>query len=151
MRLNVRRSPIVILILFFLALATSSSLGQQGRMDLATLFEGIELRPAESAFIAPPREILRPLLRCKKLIAQGKTADAVEILGEVLADESIEDFLIPRGTSSFGSLRSRTESILGFIDAKFLEPYEIRYGIRSVVFIQFQNDISLSRLQTNSR
>ena len=115
-------------------------------LDLARLFEGIEMRLADSAFIAPPREIVRPLLRCKKLMAAGKFEEAVEILGEILADDSIEDFLIPRGTRSFTSLRSRTESILGSIDERLLEPYKIRYAIQARKMMEkglAENDLSL--------
>jgi outer membrane protein assembly factor BamB/tetratricopeptide (TPR) repeat protein len=119
---------------------------QQQPRDLAALFDGIDLRLPESAFMVPPREIVRPLMRSKKLMAAGKFSDAVEILGELLADDSMEDFLIPRGTRSFTSLRSRTESILGAIDTRLLERYQIRYGIRARKLMEkgvAENDLSL--------
>ena len=119
---------------------------QQQPRDLAALFDGIDLKLTDSTFISPPREIVRPLMRSKKLMAAGEFGDAVEILGELLADDSNEDFLIPRGTRSFTSLRSRTESILGAIDTRLLEPYQIRYGIRARKLMEkgvAENDLSL--------
>ncbi|QEG21916.1 outer membrane protein assembly factor BamB family protein [Mariniblastus fucicola] len=145
--------PLLITILFLHCALTSSHLvAQQQAVNFTQLFDGIELRPPESAFIAPPREVIRPLLRCKKLMAAGKVDEAVEILGEVLADESVEDFLIPRGSQSFSSLRSRTEQILGSIDARFLEPYQIRYGIRARKLLErgvAENDLSLLKKASN--
>ena len=99
--------------------------------DISNLFEGIDLRPNDTAFIAPPREVIRPLIRSKKLIVANEISDAVEILGEVLADDSAEDFLISRGSRYFESLRSRTEMILGSVEESYLEDYRIRYGIRA--------------------
>ena len=118
-------------ILLFALFPPTPGYSQQQPRDLAKLFYGIDLRVKDSAFISPPREIVRPMLRCKKLMLNGEYAEAVEILGEILADDTIEDFLVPRGTRSFTSLRARTESILGAIDEKLLEPYRIRYNIRA--------------------
>ncbi len=70
-------------------------------------------------------------MRCEKRIAKGEWNDAVAILGELLADESFQDYLIPYNSRRFGSLRSRTESILGAIDSKHLESYRLKYGIRA--------------------
>ena len=117
--------------IFVIAADPTPAAAQDPKVDLSTLFEGIDLRPSESAFIAPPREVIRPLVRCKKLLAKNEIADAVEILGELMADDTSEDFLIPRGSSSFESLRRRTEEILGAIDEKYLEPYRVRYDIRA--------------------
>jgi len=139
-------------IFFCVALPCKTSTGQQLETDPAKLFAGIERRPTESAFIAAPREVIRPLLRCKKLMAAGKVGDAVEILGEVLADDTVEDYLISRGSRSFGSLRSRTESILGSIDSRFLEPYQVRYGIRARKLLErgiAENDLGLLEKVSN--
>ena len=122
---------LLFVVLFFASAFLNSAAAQNAEVDLSDLFEGIDLRPSESAFIAPPREVVRPLIRCKKLMAKNEIGEAVEILGELLADDSAEDFLISRGSSSFESLRRRTESILGAIDDKYLEPYRVRYDIRA--------------------
>jgi len=120
-----------LLLLFCGMVWHSPASARQQTPDMSSLFEGIDLRPADSAFIAPPREVIRPLVRCKKLIIAGDVSDAVEILGEVLADDTVEDFLISRGSRYFESLRSRTELILGSIDESYLEAYRIRYRIRA--------------------
>ena len=139
-------------ILFCVALPCKTTTAQQPEMDFAKLFNGIELRPTDSAFIAPPREVIRPLLRCKKLMAEGQIGEAVEILGEVLSDDTVEDYLISRGSRSFSSLRMRTESILGSIDRKYLEPYQIRYDIRARKLLQrgvAENDLDLLKKVSN--
>ena len=133
-------------ILLFALFPPTPGYSQQQPRDLAKLFYGIDLRVKDSAFISPPREIVRPMLRCKKLMLNGEYAEAVEILGEILADDTIEDFLVPRGTRSFTSLRARTESILGAIDEKLLEPYRIRYNIRARKMMEkgvAENDLSI--------
>lgn len=138
--------------LFHVALPCKTITAQQQEIDPAKLFEGIELRNPNSAFIAPPREVIRPLLRCKKLMASGEVSEAVEILGEVLADDSVEDYLISRGSRSFSSLRLRTESILGSIDARFLEPYQVRYDIRARKLLErgvAENDLDLLKKVSN--
>ena len=134
------------------AMPCDPATAQQPALNLTKLFDGIDLRRSDSTFIAPPREIIRPLLRCKKLMASGEVTEAVEILGELLADDSSEDFLISRGSRFFSSLRTRTESILGSIDSRYLEPYQVRYGIRARKLLERgleENDLSLLQKASN--
>ncbi len=117
--------------------------------ELEQLYDGIEFNFSESPFLSPPRESLRPIVKTKTLIKRGEIKQAVEILGELLAQDRQDDFLIPETTQSYGSLRMRTERILGWLGKENRKDYEFRYGIRAKKWLDeglADNDINKLKL-----
>ncbi len=127
------KSPFVAALLILATIATfsSDSHAQDANAQLSKLYEGINLKVADSAFLSAPREVVRPLLRTRKMILAGDVKQAVDILGEILADEKQVDYLIPESIRSYSSLRRRTERILGWLGQENRQAYELRYGIRA--------------------
>jgi len=99
--------------------------------ELDRLYDGIEINFSESPFLSPPRDALRPILKTKKLIERGEIKRAVAILGELLATDRKDDYLIPESARSYSSLRLRTEKILGWLGRENRKDYEFQYRIRA--------------------
>jgi len=119
------------LALAIFATFSADSNAQDVNAQLNKLYEGINLKVTDSAFLSAPREVVRPLLRTKKMILEGDVKQAVDILGEILADDKQVDYLIPESVRSYSSMRRRTEKILGWLGKANRQSYELKYGIRA--------------------
>lgn len=84
-----------------------------------------------SVFLPAPREMLRPLIRARKALEKGETAQAVEFLGGILSDANPEDYLIktPGRHGSVTSLRGQALDLLGSVPRSDLQTYRLRYSI----------------------
>ena len=66
----------------------------------------------DSVFVSPPRELIRPLIRANRALAENDIAQAVTLLGQVLTEKATEDYLVPvQGSEGLSiSLRQRVQS-----------------------------------------
>ncbi|MEC7447448.1 MAG: PQQ-binding-like beta-propeller repeat protein [Planctomycetota bacterium] len=87
----------------------------------------------DSIFVPAPREYVRPLQKAEEAIGEGEFAEAVDLLGQILADETIEDYFLPApgGKGSWMSLKSRALSILEQLPPRGRELFELKYGIEA--------------------
>ncbi len=86
---------------------------------------------ARNVFLPPDRRTLRKLSTAEKLIDEGRYAEAVRFLGEVLQEP--EDFFFrPDGSFLiYRSLKSEAERLIGRLPRKGRELYELQYGAQA--------------------
>jgi outer membrane protein assembly factor BamB len=87
----------------------------------------------DSIFVPAPREFVRPLQKAEEAIAEGELAEAVDLLGQILADETIEDYFLPApgGGGNWLSLKARGLAILNQLPPRGRELFELKFGIEA--------------------
>ncbi len=94
-----------------------------------------------TVFAIAPRESTRPLKIAEKAIEDGDFQQATALLGELLADSMLNEYLIPDGkqkgnTTHAISLRQKAEQLLGQIPLEKRTSYEEKYGVKAKVMLQ---------------
>ena len=86
-----------------------------------------------SVFVQASRETLRPLIRAEKAIGKQEYERAVELLGGLLTQPDLQDYLvkIPGEYGSVTSLRYRAQALLGQVPRDVRRLFEVRYGIEA--------------------
>ena len=87
----------------------------------------------DSIFVPAPREYVRPLQKAEEAIAEGELAEAVDLLGQILSDETIEDYFLPApgGGGNWLSLKARALTILNQLPPRGRELFELKFGIEA--------------------
>ncbi len=82
-------------------------------------------------FVPPPRELSRPLTRTREAIAAGEFRQAVDLLGQLLADTSFEDYLLVDDDEPAlaRSIQLTARELLGQVPESWLSDYELRYSV----------------------
>ena len=89
-----------------------------------------QTRRSRDVFSQAPRTALRPIETAKEALANESYAEAVTLLGELLIDESREDYFMPTNRRiSTKSIRRTAESLIGEMPQRGLDVYELKYGI----------------------
>lgn len=89
-----------------------------------------QTRRSRDVFSQAPRTALRPIETAKEALANESYAEAVTLLGELLVDESGEDYFMPTNRRiSTNSIRRTAESLIGEMPQRGLDVYELKYGI----------------------
>ena len=94
-------------------------------------------------FTLAPRDATRPLKIAERAIKDGDFDEAANLLGELLATEELNQYLIAapssRGSSKEMhrevSLRQKVENLLGEIPAENRTAYQEKYGVRAEVML----------------
>lgn len=120
--LYVRVTPLLIAVL----LATISKTG------FSQIRPGQPTEASDSIFVTAPRDTVRPLTKAEEAISKKEYAEAVELLGEVLFQNS-EDYLIPDPTKKgkWQSLRTRALQVVANMPSAGREMYELKYGVQA--------------------
>ena len=86
-----------------------------------------------TSFVPAPRDVIRPLIRAERALRENNTKDAVDLLGQLLAADTDEDYLVLRPGERHRaiSLRERAFEIMREIPEQQLESYQLRFGIRA--------------------
>lgn len=89
-----------------------------------------QTRRSRDVFSQAPRNVIRPIDAAKVALANESYAEAVTLLGEVLVDESREDYFMPTNRRiATKSVRRTAESLIGEMPQRGLDVYELKYGI----------------------
>ena len=91
----------------------------------------------QTVFAIAPREATRPLKIAEKAIEDRDYVQATRLLGDLLADPMLNEFLVP-DAKIWGravSLRNRAEQLMGQIPWKQRTAYEEKYGVRARVLL----------------
>ena len=93
---------------------------------------------ANTVFAIAPREATRPLKIAEKAIAEGEFQQAIALLGDLLADTALNEYLIPDQDRKRHviSLRRKAEQLLGQIPFERRESYQEKYGVKAKVMLQ---------------
>jgi outer membrane protein assembly factor BamB len=89
----------------------------------------------EIVFLPADRHTLQKLADSKKLLAEGRFAEAVRYLGDIL--EGKEDFFLPpeksreKNSAIHHSLKTEAERLIGKMPREAREMYELQYGARA--------------------
>lgn len=100
-----------------------------------------------TVFAIAPREATRPVKIAAASIENGDFAQATDLLGDLLADPILNQYMVPDPTQ-WGraiSLRQKTEQMLGQIPIDQRQSYEEKYGVRASVLLKqavADNDIA---------
>ncbi len=94
-----------------------------------------------TVFAIAPREATRPLKIAEKAIEAGDFQQATALLGDLLADSMLNEYLIPdqdrKGHPTHAiSLRQKAEQLLGQIPLQQRESYEDKYGVKAKVMLK---------------
>lgn len=107
--------------------------GDELDLDVEAIINDTLLQKEQSVFIPAPREVLRPLIRARRAIEEREMGRAVSLLGEVLADATLEDYLVPlpdiEGVSV--SLHFRAQQMLSALSPEDRQLYRLRYGVQA--------------------
>lgn len=91
------------------------------------------VRADNVTFISPPRELIRPLMRARRAIAENEPNRAAELIGQFLIESPSVDYLIAsdstRKSMSSVSLRQTAEAMLAKLPESAIESYRLRYGV----------------------
>ncbi|MEZ6095064.1 MAG: PQQ-binding-like beta-propeller repeat protein [Pirellulaceae bacterium] len=102
-----------------------NALGPDRMLELLT---SPQLPPDESSFLPPSREALRPYTAAAKDYRAGNLQDAAVLLGEILASENQQDYLIwTSNTEAPVSLSFIASRLLDEVPQDELEKYQIRF------------------------
>ena len=105
---------------------------------LAQLRIGNPKNDKQTVFAIPPREATRPLKIAEKSIKKGEFEQATQLLGDLLADSMLNEYLIA-GDDQWGravSLRQRAEQLLGEIPLDLRTSYQEKYGVKAKVMLR---------------
>lgn len=122
--------PVCVLILLVLFPACSSALAQLRLGNLKA--------DKPTVFAIAPREATRPLKLAEKAIQDGDFQQATRLLGDLLAETMLNEYLVP-DDNKWGraiSLRQRAEGLLGQIPYDQRRSYEEKYGLRARVILK---------------
>lgn len=90
-------------------------------------------RADDVTFISAPRELIRPLMRARRAIAENEPNRAAELIGQFLIESPSVDYLIAsdptRKSMSSVSLRQTAEAMLAKLPDSAIESYRLRYGV----------------------
>lgn len=89
--------------------------------------EGVE----DSVFRSPDRALQQRLTRSEELIAEGRYAEAVEMLGGILEQEEDYFFRPDRSTATSRSLKSEAQRRIGALPPSGRDAYELQYGAKA--------------------
>lgn len=91
-----------------------------------------------AVFAIAPREATRPLKIAEKAIKDRDFRQATELLGDLLSESMLNEYLIPdkarKGHAI--SLRKKAEQLLGQIPLAQRQSYQEKYGIKAKVMLQ---------------
>lgn len=87
----------------------------------------------DSIFVPAPRELTRPIELAYEALEEGRDAEVVDRLGEVLEAEGSETFFVPtEGTAGhWQNLRFHTQRLLDRLSPRARELFELKYGIEA--------------------
>ena len=128
---TMRAILLVIFVLAFVALSDLETVNAQLR--LGNLRNG-----ANTVFAIAPREATRPLKIAEKAIEDGDFKQATALLGDLLADTMLNQYLVPdpdRKRHAI-SLRRKAEQLLGQIPLQQRQSYQEKYGVKAKVMLQ---------------
>ena len=117
-----------------LAFATLSDFNPaRAQLALSKLRSG-----SNTVFAIAPREATRPLKIAEKSIKDGDFQQATALLGELLADPMLNEYLIPIPDSKGRaiSLRQKAEQLLSEIPLDQRGTYQEKYGVKAKVMLQ---------------
>lgn len=82
-------------------------------------------------FVPPPRSMSRALIRARAAIEAQDYRQAVELLGELLANTETEDFLIEDNPQAdhARSIQLTARDLLGQVPPRWLDDYQLRYSV----------------------
>ena len=95
----------------------------------------------QAVFALAPRAATRPMKLAEKAIQDGDFQQATALLGELLAEPMLNEYLIPepnprRTEISAISLRKKAEQLLGQIPIDQRGTYQEKYGVKAKVMLQ---------------
>ena len=82
----------------------------------------------KTAFVPPPREVVRPLVAAAKALQQRKFGVAAQTLGDFLVGELSQDYLIQIGDADAISLRQAARELLASIPPEELGDYQLKFS-----------------------
>ena len=91
-----------------------------------------------TVFALAPREATRPLKIAEKAIEDGDFQQATTLLGDLLADTMLNEYLVadPDRAGLAISLRQKAEELLGKVPLDQRGTYEEKYGVKARVMLQ---------------
>ena len=122
--------PAIVLLLLFTCSGLSPALAQ--------LRFGNWKNDSKTVFAIAPREATRPLKIAEKSIEKGEFEQATQLLGDLLDDSILNEYLIPDNDQKNRavSLRQKAERLLGEIPLDQRTSYQEKYGVKAKVMLQ---------------
>jgi len=105
---------------------------------MAQLRFGILKNDRQTVFALAPREATRPLKIAEKSIEDGDFQQATRLLGDLLADSMLNEYIIAdkKNWGRAVSLRQKAEQLLGEIPLDQRTSYQEKYGVKAKVMLE---------------